>query len=283
MLAVQLFATSGANAIGVVSDEESAILSCSSAPSGVINRNEFNCWGELPKVGTPEYEAWFKEARKFGRRFGKSPARATMSTSSSSTRAATFPVSVLVVKRGGMVVICAGTTGYNLTLDARYLWMHQKRVQGSHFANLMQAAQANKLVVERRIDPACPKSFPGTNSQGAHRCGRTSTPRQHGGAPAEVPRAGLRATRSARHRGGGDAVAAQAAAGFAALDRRSLIIAAICRVAWTTRTRRLMSSKESEERRSTKQAFTKDEVAVAMPSNETMTFSCRASASTRRA
>ena len=34
--------------------------------------------------------------------------------------AATFPVSALVVKRGGMVVICAGTTGYKLTVDARY-------------------------------------------------------------------------------------------------------------------------------------------------------------------
>ena len=52
-----------------------------------------------------------------------------------------------------MVVICAGTTGYNLTMDARYLWMHQKRVQGSHFANLMQASAANKLVQARRIDP----------------------------------------------------------------------------------------------------------------------------------
>ena len=48
----------------------------------------------------------------------------------------TFPVSSLVVKRGGMVVFCAGTTGYNLTFDARYVWMRQKRIQGSHFAHL---------------------------------------------------------------------------------------------------------------------------------------------------
>ena len=39
-----------------------------------------------------------------------------------------------------MVVICAGTTGYNLTFDVRYMWMHQKRLQGSHFAHLKQAA-----------------------------------------------------------------------------------------------------------------------------------------------
>ena len=44
------------------------------------------------------------------------------------------------MKRGGMVVFCAGTTGYNLTFDARYVWMRQKRIQGSHFAHLKQAA-----------------------------------------------------------------------------------------------------------------------------------------------
>ena len=80
----------------------------------------------------------------------------------------TFPVSVFVVKRGGMVVICAGTTGYNLTMDARYLWMHQKRVQGSHFANLLQASQANKLVVERRIDPCMSEVFPWDQIPKAH-------------------------------------------------------------------------------------------------------------------
>ncbi|MBX9682271.1 MAG: crotonyl-CoA carboxylase/reductase, partial [Hyphomicrobium sp.] len=64
-----------------------------------------------------------------------------------------------VAKRGGMVVTCAGTTGFNLTMDARYLWMHQKRVQGSHFAHLKQASLANKLVIERRIDPCMSEVF----------------------------------------------------------------------------------------------------------------------------
>ena len=67
-----------------------------------------------------------------------------------------------------MVVICAGTTGYNLTMDARYLWMHQKRVQGSHFANLLQASQANRLMVERRIDPCMSEVFPWTDIPKAH-------------------------------------------------------------------------------------------------------------------
>ena len=81
---------------------------------------------------------------------------------------ATFPVSVFVVKRGGMVVICAGTTGFNLTIDARYLWMHQKRVQGSHFANLKQASAANQLMLERRLDPCMSEVFPWAEIPAAH-------------------------------------------------------------------------------------------------------------------
>jgi len=80
----------------------------------------------------------------------------------------TFPVSTFVVKKGGMVVICAGTTGFNLTLDARYLWMHQKRVQGSHFAHLKQASAANKLMLERRLDPCMSEVFTWDQIPAAH-------------------------------------------------------------------------------------------------------------------
>jgi crotonyl-CoA carboxylase/reductase len=73
-----------------------------------------------------------------------------------------------VVKRGGMVVICAGTSGYNLTMDARFLWMRQKRVQGSHFAHLKQASAANQLVIERRIDPCLSEVFPWSAIPEAH-------------------------------------------------------------------------------------------------------------------
>jgi crotonyl-CoA carboxylase/reductase len=37
--------------------------------------------------------------------------------------------------------------------------MHQKRIQGSHFANLLQASQANNLVIERRLDPCMSEVF----------------------------------------------------------------------------------------------------------------------------
>ncbi len=116
--AVQLCATAGANAIGVISDDDKRDFVLQLGAKGVNVDTVFEHPGEQ-----------------------------------------TFPVSCLVVKRGGMVVFCAGTTGYKLTMDARYVWMHQKRIQGSHFAHLKQAAQANQLVINRRIDPCMSEVF----------------------------------------------------------------------------------------------------------------------------
>jgi crotonyl-CoA carboxylase/reductase len=65
-------------------------------------------------------------------------------------------------------VFCAGTTGYNLSFDARFVWMRQKRIQGSHFANLKQAAAANKFVIDRRIDPCMSEVFPWSQIPQAH-------------------------------------------------------------------------------------------------------------------
>ena len=48
---------------------------------------------------------------------------------------ATFPTSVYTVKPFGKVVICGATSGYTLDFDVRYLWMRQKEIIGSHFAN----------------------------------------------------------------------------------------------------------------------------------------------------
>ena len=167
--AVQLCATSGANAIGVVSDEDKRDFVMQLGARGVLNRKDFNCWGQMPKVGTPEYGAWFKEVRRFGAAIWEHTGKGNnVDFVFEHPGESTFPVSVFVVKRGGMVVICAGTSGFNLTLDARYLWMHQKRVQGSHFATLEQASQANRLVIERRIDPCMSEVFPWTGIPQAH-------------------------------------------------------------------------------------------------------------------
>jgi crotonyl-CoA carboxylase/reductase len=37
--------------------------------------------------------------------------------------------------------------------------MRQKRIQGSHFAHLKQASQANQFVIDQRVDPCMSEVF----------------------------------------------------------------------------------------------------------------------------
>ena len=65
----------------------------------------------------------------------------------------TIPTSIFVCEPGGMVVVCAGTTGYSAMVDLRYHWTRQKRLQGSHGTNDEQAIAYNDLVRTGAIDP----------------------------------------------------------------------------------------------------------------------------------
>jgi len=73
---------------------------------------------------------------------------------------ATFPTSVFVCGRFGRVVICGATSGYDLQFDVRHLWMRQKTILGSHFANHCEAERANRLVLQKRIRPVLTRTFP---------------------------------------------------------------------------------------------------------------------------
>ena len=169
-MATQLIATAGANAIAVISDDDKRDFVASLGAKGAINRKEFDCWGQLPDVDDSEaYGVYAKKVRAFGKAIWAFTGKGTdVDFVFEHPGEQTFPVSCFVVKRGGMVVFCAGTTGYNLTLDARFVWMRQKRIQGSHFANLKQAAQANRLVIERRIDPCMSEVFAWEDIPRAH-------------------------------------------------------------------------------------------------------------------
>lgn len=168
-MAVQICAAAGANAIGVISDESKRDFVMSLGAKGVINRNDFDCWGQLPEVNGDDFNAYMKKTREFGKAIWDITGKGKdVDFVFEHPGEKTFPVSCNVVKRGGMVVFCAGTTGFNLTMDARFVWMRQKRIQGSHFANLKQAAQANTMVVERRIDPCMSEVFSWEDIPRAH-------------------------------------------------------------------------------------------------------------------
>ena len=169
-MAIQLIATAGANGIAVISEDEKRDFVMQLGAKGVINRKKFDCWGRLPDINSAGgYGEYMKKVREFGKAIWEFTGKGNdVDFVFEHPGEQTFPVSCFVVKRGGMVVFCAGTTGYNLTFDARFVWMRQKRIQGSHFANLLQASQANRLVVERRIDPCMSEVFSWDDIPRAH-------------------------------------------------------------------------------------------------------------------
>jgi crotonyl-CoA reductase len=72
----------------------------------------------------------------------------------------TFGASVYVARKGGTIVTCASTSGYEHVFDNRYLWMNLKRIIGSHFANYREAWEANRLVAKAKIHPTLSRVYP---------------------------------------------------------------------------------------------------------------------------
>lgn len=165
---VQLAAVSGASAIGIVSDDSKIEYVMALGAKGVINRSDFSCWGVMPTVNSPQYSTWIKEVRRFGRAIRNITGKCDVDIVVEHPGEQTFPASTVVVRPGGMVVFCGGTTGFNMTFDARYVWMRQKRIQGSHFAHLKQASAANQFVLDRRITPCMSDVFPWDKIARAH-------------------------------------------------------------------------------------------------------------------
>ncbi|MCB1858516.1 MAG: crotonyl-CoA carboxylase/reductase [Gammaproteobacteria bacterium] len=160
-MAIQICKAAGATSIAVISSDDKIDYCQSLGAKGCINRNNFDHWGMLPhwkdNVG---YGKWLKGVRGFGSAIWdvlgekRSPSIVFEHPGES-----TIPTSIFCCDTGGMVVICAGTTGYNATVDLRYLWMRQKRLQGSHFANDEQSYAMNRLALEGHLDPCLSRAF----------------------------------------------------------------------------------------------------------------------------
>jgi crotonyl-CoA carboxylase/reductase len=168
--AIQLAKAAGAHAVAVVSDDDRGEYSKRYGAIGYINRNEFEHWGIPPHwTDAAGQKEWTGAARDFGRRIWdivgerRSPAIVIEHPGE-----ATIPTSIFVCERGGMVVVCAGTTGYSATVDLRYHWVQQKRLQGSHGTNDEQAAAFNRLITDGTIDPAVGEVLPFEGIAGAH-------------------------------------------------------------------------------------------------------------------
>jgi len=159
-LALQIVTAQGGKAVAVVSDEEKRQFCLDKGAVGVINRNEFDHWGPMPDTTSKEWGTWMKGARGFGKAIWDAVGeRKNPKIVFEHPGESTLPTSGFVCDLGGMIVICAGTTGYNVTLDLRYHWMMQKRFQGSHLANDQQAKAVNDLIISGNVDPCLSDTY----------------------------------------------------------------------------------------------------------------------------
>jgi crotonyl-CoA carboxylase/reductase len=160
-MAIQITKAMGGIPIAVVSNDERGEYCKQLGAAGYIDRTQFDHWGRLPDWR--DDKAMTTAVLGF-RAFGKAiwdilGERRNPRIVFEHPGQDTVPTSLFVCEPGGMVVICAGTTGYNADVDLRYLWVRQKRFQGSHFATDREARAVNQLVAEGKIDPCLTRTF----------------------------------------------------------------------------------------------------------------------------
>jgi crotonyl-CoA carboxylase/reductase len=193
-MAIQIVRELGGKAVAVVSSDDKGEFCKRLGAAGYVNRKAFSHWGMLPHwTDNDAFGKWMEGAKAFGKAFWealgeKRSPRIVFEHPGEDT----VPTSIFMCDTGGMVVICAGTTGYNAVADLRYLWMRQKRFQGSHFANDEQAGAFNQLVVDGKVDPCLSRTFSfdeiGTSHQLMH---ENRHPEGNMAALVSSPRAGL--------------------------------------------------------------------------------------------
>jgi len=153
--ATQFALAGGAQPVCVVSSPEKAELCRRMGAELVIDRaaEGFTFWKD---ESTPDPSEW----RRFGERIRELTGGDDPDIVFEHPGRETFGASVFVAKRGGTIVTCASTSGFMHAYDNRYLWMHVKRIVGSHFANYREAWEANRLVARGHIHPTLSKAYP---------------------------------------------------------------------------------------------------------------------------
>jgi crotonyl-CoA reductase len=150
--ATQLVLNGGGIPICVVSSAEKADLCRRRGAELTINRTGFEFWD--PR-GNPRRRNWTR-FRDTVRDLADGDPEIVFEHHGKET----FGVSVLTAARAGTIVTCGSTSGYEHVYDNRHLWMHVKRIIGSHSANYDEAWRANELVIRGRIHPVLSSVYP---------------------------------------------------------------------------------------------------------------------------
>ncbi|MFD2767495.1 crotonyl-CoA carboxylase/reductase [Micromonospora eburnea] len=153
--ATQYVLNGGATPICVVSNPQKAEICRAMGATAVIDRS-----AEQYRFWTDEHTQDPREWRRLGARIRELTGGEDPDIVFEHPGRETFGASVYVARRGGVIVTCASTSGFRHEFDNRYLWMHLKRIIGSHFANYREAWLANRLVTRGRIHPTLSLAYP---------------------------------------------------------------------------------------------------------------------------
>lgn len=169
VFAVQICKAAGCRVIAVVSSEEKAALALSLGADGVINRKDFPDLQFSPGEDDDQKAKRSKAMRAFGKRIWEILGeRKSVEVVFEHVGRSTFPASVWLAAKHGRIVICGATTGYDLTFDVRHLWMKQKRIIGSHFADADSSRRANRLIEHGLVKPVMTEYFSWNDVPAAH-------------------------------------------------------------------------------------------------------------------
>ncbi|MCL5971513.1 MAG: zinc-binding dehydrogenase [Firmicutes bacterium] len=130
-LAIQICRVMGAVPIAVVSTDHKAQLATELGAAAVINRRSHDIATEVRRLTDRQgVDVVFEH-----------------------TGEQTWPTSVKSLKRGGTLVVCGATSGFNGNTDIRYLWNKQQNYLGSHLGIRSELEDALAFVASGAIRP----------------------------------------------------------------------------------------------------------------------------------
>lgn len=84
------------------------------------------------------------------------------------TGAETWPTSVRTVKKGGRILTCGATSGYEAVTDLRYVWVREETIIGSNGWERSDLEELLRLVHEGRLAPVIDRVVPLERTREAH-------------------------------------------------------------------------------------------------------------------
>ncbi|MFC5751238.1 crotonyl-CoA carboxylase/reductase [Actinomadura rugatobispora] len=162
--AVQMVRNGGGVAIGVVGSARKAEHLRTLGCDVILDRSEFG----LDDGGEPGPDQSIRLGKSLGRAI-RAETGCDPDIVFDYVGQATFGLSVFLAARGGTVVTCGSSTGYQHRFDNRYLWMNLKRVIGSHGANAREQWECLRLFERGHLVPTLSRVYPLTKAAEAAR------------------------------------------------------------------------------------------------------------------